>query len=158
MGASFEQQSDRLSSAGYPKPVLVSVVERILREARPSAQHRSEDVASGNCPKVGVVPYMHQISHNLKKIGKKANIKVVFLAPNKLGKPSKLTNPNRPTPEKCNKKHQKRFVACASWVVYSLPLNCKRQYIGQTGRCLNDRLRKHCNNIKSGTGGFLAAH
>ncbi|KAH9359591.1 hypothetical protein HPB48_022036 [Haemaphysalis longicornis] len=27
---------------------------------------------------------------------------------------SKLMKPNRPIPDKCNKKHQKRFVACAS--------------------------------------------
>lgn len=59
-----------------------------------------------------------------KKIGKTANVKVVFSAPSKLGKLSKLTNPNRPTPDTCNKRHRKRFVACARRVVYSLPLNC----------------------------------
>lgn len=58
--------------------------------------------------KFGLVPYMHRKAHKLKKIGKKANVMVGFSAPNKFEKPSKQTNPNRPTTEKCNKRHRKR--------------------------------------------------
>ncbi|KAM7310547.1 uncharacterized protein ISCGN_007455 [Ixodes scapularis] len=32
--------------------------------------------------------------------------------------------------------------------VYSIPLGCGAQYIGQTGRCLNDRLREHANEVQ----------
>lgn len=159
MGASFEQQAECLSSAGYPKPVVVFVTERILREARPSAQQPAADDTSGEPPKVGVVLYMHGISHNLKNIAQKANVKGVFSAPNKLGKLCKLINLNGPTLEKCIKQHRNKFVECADRAVYNLLLSCGRQYVQQTGHCLNDQLHGHNNNnVNTGTGGFLMIH
>lgn len=43
-------------------------------------------------------------------------------------------------------------------MIYEIPLSCDRCYVGQTGRCLNDRLREHAYAIKTGTGSTLAAH
>lgn len=56
MATSFEQETERLSSANYPKPVLVSIAKRILREVQPSAQQPAADNTSGERPKVGVLP------------------------------------------------------------------------------------------------------
>lgn len=47
---------------------------------------------------------------------------------------------------------------CAREVVYKVPLSCGACYIGQTGRCINDRIREHANNVKNGKDGFLAQH
>ncbi|KAM7283723.1 uncharacterized protein ISCGN_000829 [Ixodes scapularis] len=48
----------------------------------------------------------------------------------------------------CSKKHATKFVPCRQASVYSIPLGCGAQYIGQTGRCLNDRLREHANEVQ----------
>lgn len=37
-------------------------------------------------------------------------------------------------------------------------LSCGKQYVGQTGRCINDRLREHACNVKNGRDGFLDLH
>lgn len=50
------------------------------------------------------------------------------------------------------------FVDCAEGIVYNLPLNCGTNYFGQSGRCLNDRLREHRYNVIEMRGGFLDAH
>lgn len=39
-----------------------------------------------------------------------------------------------------------------------IPLSCGRCYVGQTGRCLNDRLREHKFSLTSTVGGHLSAH
>lgn len=33
---------------------------------------------------IAVIPYLHKISHNLKKVGQRSGDKVVFMVPNKL--------------------------------------------------------------------------
>ncbi|CAN7981352.1 unnamed protein product [Ixodes pacificus] len=47
------------------------------------------------------------------------------------------------SPRGCNVKHAKKFVECEERKVYSISLSCGSQYIGQTGRCVNHRLREH---------------
>ena len=42
--------------------------------------------------------------------------------------------------------------------MYELPLSCGKKYIGQTGRCANDRLREHANNVRTENAGHLAVH
>lgn len=37
---------------------------------------------------------------------------------------------------------------CAEGVVYEIPLSCGRSYIGQTGRCVNERVREHERNVE----------
>lgn len=49
----------------------------------------------------------------------------------------------------CEVNHQKKFVDCSVGVVYCIPLSCGRQYIGQTGCCLNVRLMKHYSTLTS---------
>lgn len=157
MASSFDTQSKRLNDAGYPILLQVSVAERILKESR--KENRREVSAYSGC-KVGVIPYMHTVSHNLKKVAQRANVRVVFSAPKKLGELCKLTCPRNVAPPACDKKHHVRFVDCVSCVIYKFSLSCGMYYIGQTKRCLNDRLREHCYNARNKltAGGFLAAH
>lgn len=54
---------------------------------------------------------------------------------------------NPPSATQCNKKHGQQFVKCKKEVVYSIPFSCGGEYIGQTGRCLNDRLREHSREV-----------
>lgn len=39
------------------------------------------------------------------------------------------------------KRHKNKFIECATSVVYCIPLTCGKNYIGQTGKCVNDSLR-----------------
>lgn len=49
-------------------------------------------------------------------------------------------------------------MACVKDVIYSVPLSCSRVYIGQTGRCVNQRLREHKYNVTKVISGHLAIH
>lgn len=66
----------------------------------------------------------------------------------------------RRTPKKasCTIKHGMRFVSCTCNVVYCIPFSCGRKYIGQTGRCLNIRLREHFSSLKGSPYSHLAMH
>ncbi|XP_049271280.1 uncharacterized protein LOC119391559 [Rhipicephalus sanguineus] len=103
--------------------------------------------------KFAVIPCVHQVSQNIKKIAERADVKVVFSAPQKLAKVCKMTNPNRKDKKTCTKNHKTKYVKCNEGLVYEIPLTCSRSYVGQTGRCMNDRLREHANNVKNKTEG-----
>ncbi|CAN7950138.1 unnamed protein product, partial [Ixodes hexagonus] len=153
---SILEQSERLLSAGYPKDVLVSVAEVILKRLRAKASPCPEEAR--RTQKFAVVPYLHKTAHNLKKIASRIGTKVVFSAPDKLAKLSHLTNPFRKASVGCVKKHRSPFVACVEGVVYQIPLSCGKKYVGQTGRCLNDRLREHNLNVNNYRDGHLSVH
>lgn len=46
--------------------------------------------------RINIIPYVHKVSHGLKKIGQKAGIRTVFSAPNKIGKVCKVLNVTLP--------------------------------------------------------------
>lgn len=139
-------------------PVQVSVAECLLRDSRKRIPQENFAVTAG-C-KTSVLPYIHNVSHNLKKVAQRANIRVVFSAPDKLDRLCKLTNPKKDALPVCGKRHVNKYVDCTRAVVYKFPLSCNSVYIGQTGRCINDRLREHNYNAnnKISSSGFLAIH
>lgn len=53
------------------------------------------------------------------------------------------------------KKHKNRLVECTEKVVYSISLSCGKQYVGQTGRSMTDRLREHYYNVNRVVSGHL---
>ncbi|KAG0416205.1 hypothetical protein HPB47_006616 [Ixodes persulcatus] len=65
----------------------------------------------------------------------------------RLGAMCGLTNNAPPPKAECSKKHVAPFVPWATGRVYLVPLSCGTEYIGQTGRCVNDRLREHQREI-----------
>uniref|UniRef100_A0A6M2CJD0 Putative tick transposon n=1 Tax=Rhipicephalus microplus TaxID=6941 RepID=A0A6M2CJD0_RHIMP len=113
---------------------------------------------TGRGKKISVIPYMHNISHRLRKIGQQCGVRVVFSAPHKLSYLSRVTCPVKKRKRQCTTKHRKKFLDCSHNVIYRIPLSCGCCYIGQTGRCLNDRLREHKNNVRNAKEGFLAIH
>lgn len=42
--------------------------------------------------------------------------------------------------------------------MYKIPPSCEKVYIGQTGRCFNDRAREHALSIKNNSGGHLVQY
>lgn len=154
---SFEQQVVRLKEAGYPDQVLVSVAKSLLKKCGKKGTVPSKEGAKQR-EKTVVIPYIHGVSHNLKRIASKVKTRVVFSAPDKLENLCKIvTYPERKA-KGCKKKHQVPMVACAEGVVYRMPLTCGKAYVGQTGRCLNERLREHRRNMERKGDGNLVVH
>lgn len=157
MEDSFKKRAIRLKSAGYPPFLLVSVADKMLKQLRnkPDVEPREREREKLKC---AVVPYLHGISHNLKKIGKRVDVYVVFSAPNKSSKLMNRVNGKEKNKSTCATQHRDRFVNCSERTVYSIPLACGKQYVGQSGRCLNDQLREHRNNADKTIKGHLGIH
>lgn len=94
---SFRSQLYRLSNAGYHQPLLVSVSEGLISKIKKRCTNHHDDLEGTREPrkKIAVIPYYHKLSHNLKKIGQRVGVNVVFSAPNKLSQLSKRSNPVR---------------------------------------------------------------
>ena len=103
-------------------------------------------------------PYMHAISHNLRRIARKSGADVVFSARERLQRMCKKVNADSKEKGECTIKHREKFVNCSEGVVYCIALTCERVYIGQTGRCVNQRLREHSYNVKKAVSGHLGIH
>lgn len=86
------------------------------------------------------------------------DVPVVFSAPKKLSALCRKINDPEGKSDECKKKHQNKFVECHTGVVYDIPLSCGRSYVGQTGRCVNDRAREHAASLKQSPSGHLAVH
>lgn len=107
---------------------------------------------------MAVIPYLHRISHNLKKIGHRAGVSVAFSAPNKLSQFCARNSPVRKPPNECKINHRNQCVQCAKSAVYDVPLTCGLSNVGQSGRCLKVPLLEHNQKAKKGSDGFLATH
>lgn len=157
MQQSLAEQVARLSDSGFPSSVLLAVAESLGNKMK-KLSAKSASPSQENRKKIEVLPYCHKTSHGLKKVAQKFGVTAVFSAPRKL---SGLCARMSGGPQKkgtCKTKHQTRFTSCEVGVVYCIPLSCGKTYIGQTGGCINERLRQHRTTFNSGTGSNLALH
>lgn len=156
LSESFGTQVQRLRAAGFPPALLSDVASALLKRTKGS----QADKPSVEKKRPVVIPYIHKISHSLKKVGSRYNIPVVFSAPLRLKQVcSRIEVRAEGHPKReCRKKHAKPFVRCCEGVVYKIPLSCNKCYVGQTGRCLNDRLREHNYSLSATVGGHLSLH
>lgn len=83
-----------------------------------------------------------------------------FSAPKKLKMLCKMSNQTSDAKQTVfGVKHTNKFVARSSGLVYRIPLSCMSAYIGQSGRCVIERLRERNNLGKQiSAPGHLAAH
>ena len=90
--------------------------------------------------RVVAIQYCHRFPHRLKRLGEDFGVLVVFKYGNKLERlPAKTTIEKGP----CGKSGHDEFVKCESNIVYGIPLSCGKEYIGQSSRCVNNRLYEH---------------
>jgi len=99
-----------------------------------------------------VIEYSHGIGHRLKKVGALFDLNVVFSFPHKLRNLPASINAKQEPCKKAVSTHTE-FVTCKKKVVYNLPLTCNKSYIGQTGRCVNERIIEHIRGLKRTTKG-----
>lgn len=154
--SSFNAQIERLTASGFPTQVLTEVVGTLIKKVK-GCEKAARKVDK---KRVVVVPYIHRISHNLKQVANRYGVPLVMSAPQKMGQicskvRAKVENI---TKHRCHTKHVRPYVPCSTRVVYSIPLSCGRSYVGQTGRCINDRLREHNLSLNSTVGGHLPLH
>lgn len=157
--SAVEAQVSRLRDTGYPEHVIVAVCEAVRRREGLPGKGAETSVQDGSeRRKTAVIPYLHGVAHRLKKIGQRAGVRVVMSAPLKLARLCKETCPVRQENSGCNVGHNNKYVECDGGVVYRVPLACGRVYVGQTGRCINSRLREHQNNVLKRKNGNLSNH
>uniref|UniRef100_A0A224Z9D3 Tick transposon n=1 Tax=Rhipicephalus zambeziensis TaxID=60191 RepID=A0A224Z9D3_9ACAR len=146
-------QAKRLCDSGYPLKMLSVVAERLSKKYRSSPNERDSPTQE---KKVAVVPYIHTVSHNLKRIARRSGVDIVFSAPVRLQGFCRRVNAEKENIV-CSTNHGEKFVDCVKDVIYSIPLSCARVYIGQTGRCVNQSLREH-KYVTKIFSGHLAIH
>lgn len=96
----------RLQDSGYPSTILFEVAESLI------TPHGRQKVRRDTNRRPAVLPYIHRISHNLKKIASKFHVQVVFSAPDTLKKLCPKINSNQQHEGKCRVHHQRKYVDC----------------------------------------------
>lgn len=99
---SFDGQVDRLRSAAYPEDLLCALAWKLLRGLSSGV---TEKCPQPERPKTAVIPYVHGVSHALKKIVGKAGVRLVFSAHKKLSRLCKRVNDENPKARACAIKH-----------------------------------------------------
>ena len=153
-------QISRLQDAGYPRTLLVSICENICAKIKRQPEGDGRITTKQPRAPYVVAPYIHGVTHRLKKIAGRKGVQVICSAPNKAYSMCRKVNREGNNEETgCDTSHKTRHTECTKEVVYQIPLSCGKCYIGQTGRCINDRTREHAASVKAITAaGHLAAH
>uniref|UniRef100_A0A6M2CYP7 Putative tick transposon ovary overexpressed n=1 Tax=Rhipicephalus microplus TaxID=6941 RepID=A0A6M2CYP7_RHIMP len=155
------EQAVKLRQAGYPDAVIAAVSERLLKTIRAGGKLAATERCKGSRP-FSVIPYIHGVSHRFKRVAARFGVNVVFSAKSKLKDicPRLQHRENKKSGKKgkCTMRHGIRFVSCVKGVVYETPFSCGHVYVGQSGRCLNIRLREHHSSLKGTPTSHLALH
>ena len=159
VGRSFQTQISRLQAAGYPNALLIATCEKICNSIKRNPGEEGQTKKNTRQPIV-IAPYIHGITHRLKKIAGRQGVHVVCSAPNKAHSMCRRVNQEGNSKgEVCGIAHRTKYATCEKGVIYNIPLSCGRSYIGQTGRCINDRAREHAASLRNiSAGGHLSAH
>jgi hypothetical protein len=98
---------------------------------------KSRPVTDGTCPSYVNMPYIKGISEKFRRIGEWYNIKTLFKTRQTLRSMLIRTRPNREVQD---------MRQC----IYSIPCECGRCYIVETGRPFSVQIGEHMNNLKQG--------
>ncbi|CAN8030099.1 unnamed protein product, partial [Ixodes persulcatus] len=133
------RQLGRVKGAGYKS----NIVERVERQLRANSKTKEKDADK---KPLAVIPYKRNVSHRLKRIAETHEVKVTLSALFKLKGLCKKVNIEEGDPtghSSCPVQHKCKFVECVEGVVNKIPLTYGKSYMGQTGRCLNERPPEH---------------
>lgn len=153
MQDSFNNQIRRLHSTGFSGTIVVAVAKTLLKKVE--GVKKAKDNYSPE--KTDVIPCLHRVSHNMKKVTERHEISIAFSAP---CQPVCLCSriPGKCKKEGCGKKHSNRYVECAVNVVYEIPLSFGRYCVGRTVRCISDRAGESELAVSNALGRHLPAH
>ncbi|XP_037529250.1 uncharacterized protein LOC119406586 [Rhipicephalus sanguineus] len=97
----YGSQVQRLKESDYPESLLISLTAALLREVRSTREHIRPSLQKS---KTVVIPYVHSVSHLIKRAAGRAGVHVVLSAPNKLSSLCKKANENKQVSKGCVKK------------------------------------------------------
>jgi hypothetical protein len=143
MGKAVKHQLNRIREAGYSRGKVKEIVQAVVR----SIIDKKEKSKDWEDMKTVVIPFYHGISHRLKKFARKFNINVVFSFPHKLKNIASKSGRKR-TPCPTAKSRHEEYIKCKTGAVYSMKFSCGHTYEGQTGKCVNERLKEHMLSIE----------
>nr|XP_054921432.1 uncharacterized protein LOC126519934 [Dermacentor andersoni] len=160
MQQSFSQQIERLKKASYPVHLLSLTCEKLVKWVKSPGKKQEKQKKE---TKFAVVPYIHRLSHGLRNVANRYDVSTVFSAPRKLSNMCPLINrrleqEGKKRKDDCGVKHVSPLVPCNTGIVYQIPLECGKAYIGQSGRCINIRLKEHKHSLNNPNASHLAAH
>jgi hypothetical protein len=136
------QQVERLRQAGYPERVISEQIRVLTLKILYGKKEKEKEEFS----KRGCIPYYHGISHMLKNFARSYDMQVMFSFPFKLSRLTGSVNNKREVCSQAPSIH-KNFTDCRTGCVYCIPLSCNKIYVGQTGKCINQRLTQHHTNL-----------
>lgn len=83
---------------------------------------------------------------------------IMFSALCKLRQLWQHINKNSQNKIRCVMNHRTEYQECAVEVIYQIPFQYGKAYIGQNGTCTNERTREHDFLLKSASVGHLPSH
>ena len=129
--AKYEKEINRVKSTlvenKYPTKLIDKIIKKREREERKETEKKKPEATI-------TLPYIPRLSEKMRRIGNQANIRIVFTSKNTLR--NQLVNFK---PKSQNQQKE---------VIYSIPCECSKSYIGETGRSLEVRLKEHQYSLK----------
>ncbi len=131
---------------GYPLPFIHAISSSIQKPSAPPEEEPDEEPDDEESQKeeekqpLAVIPYVSGVSERIRKACEKYNLKVVFKSGPTLR--SLLTRVKDPLPKEK-----------LAGVVYQIPCQCGKVYVGETQRRLETRVKEHrdaCNKGDTG--------
>lgn len=111
-------QCERLSKAGYPVSVQVSMAAGILTDLRNDNQHNRDATAHY---KTNIVPLFTPFHTALRRLLSERMYAWFFSAPSKLVSICKLANSKKKVQPVCDTSHRPESTVCISNAVYQFP-------------------------------------
>lgn len=113
MHSSFGRQVERLVAAGFLTLLLVPVGQSLLNKVRGGPQCKKDR----STKRPIVIPYLHQISYNLKKVAQSYGVPIVYSAPNKLAELCPRVANKHGSKRIRSVKHRNKYVECTIGLV-----------------------------------------
>jgi hypothetical protein len=127
-----QKSSEDLTRSGH-EWVLSHLIDSVLKRSGAKRRRETDETRQSTA----VIPYVKGISERFRCIGERYNIKAVFKTRQTLRSFLTRTRPHREVQD---------MRQC----IYSIPCECGRCYIGETGRPLGVRTRTY-EQLKTGT-------
>lgn len=125
----FKQITSDLLKNGYPL--------KVINKCRKPRNKNKQDTQNEKPRAFINIPYVPKISEKIRRIARKYKIQTAFRTQNTLRQHLSKTKP----PDS---------IQASKNVVYSIPCECDRDYIGETKRPLEVRIKEHKNNTQKG--------
>ena len=127
----FSKEKKHLSSVLFSNGYPLSFLQKITKTRKPSSSAESMI----ECKSTAVLPYVKGLSEQLRRCLKQQGIRTVFKSDTTLR--SHLVRPKdavEPTKQ--------------DGLVYRIPCECSKVYIGETGRPMQDRIKEYERDIR----------